>query len=82
MFVSKAGVLARVEPFYHWHTPIAWTGYILLVPPIWLGFIFLLDPLNARAGAESQCFVMYVAVREWVVARGAASDLDIIRRLL
>ena len=24
-------MLARVPPFYHWHTPIAWTGYILLV---------------------------------------------------
>jgi hypothetical protein len=30
MVVSQAGVLRRVEPFYHWHTPIAWTGYILL----------------------------------------------------
>ncbi|HEU4936757.1 MAG TPA: hypothetical protein VFT39_09915 [Vicinamibacterales bacterium] len=30
MVVSQIGVLARVEPFYHWHTPIAWTGYILL----------------------------------------------------
>ena len=23
-------MLARIEPFYHWHTPIAWTGFILL----------------------------------------------------
>jgi len=30
IIVSQAGVFARVEPFYHWHTPIAWTGYILL----------------------------------------------------
>jgi hypothetical protein len=30
MLVSQAGVFARLEPFYHWHTPIAWTGYILL----------------------------------------------------
>ncbi|MFL6280463.1 MAG: hypothetical protein ACJ731_10160 [Vicinamibacterales bacterium] len=30
MVVSQAGVVRRVEPFYHWHTPIAWTGYILL----------------------------------------------------
>jgi hypothetical protein len=29
--LSEAGMLARVEPFFHWHTPIAWTGYILLV---------------------------------------------------
>lgn len=31
MVLSQAGMLARVEPFYHWHTPIAWTGYVLAV---------------------------------------------------
>lgn len=31
MFVSEAGMLARVEPFFSWHTPIAWTGYILFI---------------------------------------------------
>ena len=30
MIVSQLGVFAHVEPFYHWHTPIAWTGFILL----------------------------------------------------
>jgi hypothetical protein len=34
ILVSQACVHARVEPFYHWHTPIAWTGYILLVDAI------------------------------------------------
>lgn len=29
MLVSEVCMLARLEPFYHWHTPIAWTGYIL-----------------------------------------------------
>jgi hypothetical protein len=28
--LSEAGMIARVEPFFHWHTPIAWTGYILV----------------------------------------------------
>jgi hypothetical protein len=28
--LSQAAVFARLEPSYHWHTPIAWTGYILL----------------------------------------------------
>jgi len=32
--LSEAGMLARVEPFYHWHTPIAWTGYILLADAV------------------------------------------------
>ena len=31
MLVTEAGMLARVEPFASWHTPIAWTGYILFV---------------------------------------------------
>ena len=31
MLVSQAGMLARIDPFYHWHTPIAWTGYIFFV---------------------------------------------------
>jgi hypothetical protein len=34
LLVSEAGTLARVEPFWTWHTAIAWTGYILLVDAI------------------------------------------------
>jgi hypothetical protein len=31
MAVSEAAMFARIEPFYSWHTPIAWSGYILFV---------------------------------------------------
>ena len=31
LLLSEAGMLAKVEPFWTWHTPIAWTGYILFV---------------------------------------------------
>lgn len=34
MIVSQAGTLAQIPPFYTWHTPIAWTGYILFVDGI------------------------------------------------
>jgi hypothetical protein len=34
MVVSQIGVLRRIEPFYHWHTPLAWTGYILFADAI------------------------------------------------
>jgi len=34
MVLSQAGMFARIEPFWSWHTPIAWTGYILLVDAI------------------------------------------------
>ena len=31
---SELGMLLRLEPFWSWHTPIAWTGYIVLVDGI------------------------------------------------
>jgi hypothetical protein len=31
MLISEAGMLGHVEPFWSWHTPVAWTGYILFV---------------------------------------------------
>ena len=34
MCASEAGMLAGVPPFSTWHTPIAWTGYILLVDAV------------------------------------------------
>ena len=29
MLVSEAATLARIEPFWSWNTPIAWTGFIV-----------------------------------------------------
>jgi len=29
--VPKRGMLAKIEPFWSWHTPIAWTGYIFFI---------------------------------------------------
>lgn len=34
LVVSEAAMLAQAEPFWTWHTPIAWTGYILLIDGI------------------------------------------------
>jgi hypothetical protein len=34
MIVSETATLARIEPFYHWNTPIAWTGFILFADGI------------------------------------------------
>jgi hypothetical protein len=31
MAASEAGMLAEIEPFWSWHTPIAWTGFIFFV---------------------------------------------------
>ena len=37
MVVSEIGLTLQVEPFWSWHTPIAWTGYILCVD----GFVWM-----------------------------------------
>lgn len=31
MVLSEVAMLRRAEPFWTWHTPIAWTGYLLFV---------------------------------------------------
>jgi hypothetical protein len=62
--VSEAAMLAHVEPFWSWHTPIAWTGYILFVDAlVWRrrGSSLL---RNDRAEAF---FIALVGVPLWVV---------------
>jgi hypothetical protein len=34
VLASQAATFAKIEPFHTWHTPIAWTGYILCVDGI------------------------------------------------
>jgi len=34
MIVSEAATIARVEPFWSWNTPIAWTGFIIFADSI------------------------------------------------
>jgi hypothetical protein len=64
MIISQAGMMARVEPFYHWHTPIAWTGYILLVDGVvWVrrGSSWL------RTARPEFVFLAIVSVPLWVI---------------
>ena len=61
---SEAGMLAHVEPFWSWHTPIAWTGYILLVDA-WVWRRRGESPLrNDRA---EMAFIAIVSVPLWVI---------------
>jgi hypothetical protein len=64
MAISEAGMLARVEPFWSWHTPIAWTGYIFFVD----GLIWIRrgeSPIrNDRAEIV---FMTIVSVPLWIV---------------
>lgn len=60
-------MLARVEPFWTWHTPFAWTGYILLIDGIihkMRGSSWLTD--NRREFA----FLAIVSIPLWVVFEG------------
>jgi hypothetical protein len=67
MLVSEALMLAHVEPFWSWHTPIAWTGYI--------GFV---DGLLWRRRGESlwrndpaeAVFMAIAGVPLWVIFEG------------
>jgi hypothetical protein len=57
-------MLARIQPFWSWHTPIAWTGYIFFVD----GLVWKIrgeSPLrNDRA---EMVFVTLVSVPLWIV---------------
>jgi hypothetical protein len=64
VLASQAATLARIEPFHSWHTPIAWTGFILAVDGIvWKrrGSSWLSD---ARA---ELLFISLVSVPLWIV---------------
>ena len=62
--ISEAAVGLHVEPFWSWHTPIAWTGYLFFVD----GLIWTIrgeSPLrNDRA---EMLFVALVSVPIWLV---------------
>jgi len=62
--ISEAGMLARVEPFWSWHTPIAWTGYIVFADG-WIWFIRGDSPIrNDRA---EMVFIALVSVPLWIL---------------
>jgi hypothetical protein len=64
MAIAEAGALARIEPFYSWQTPTAWTGYILFVDGIvwqrrgnsWLS--------HSRA---ELLFLAFVSIPLWII---------------
>ena len=60
-------MLARVEPFWTWHTPIAWTGYILLVD----GIIYKLRGSSwLTTNRREFVFLAIVSIPLWVVFEG------------
>jgi hypothetical protein len=65
--VSEGAMLAHVEPFWTWHTPFAWTGYILIIDGI----------IYTRRGRSwltrhirEFAFLAIVSIPLWVVFEG------------
>lgn len=62
--MSEAGMLARIEPFWSWHTPIAWTGFILFADA-WIWKRRGESPLrNDRA---EMAFLTLASIPLWVI---------------
>jgi hypothetical protein len=67
LIVSEAAMLARVEPFWTWHTPFAWTGYILLVD----GIVYKLRGSSwLTTNRREFAFLAIVSIPMWVVFEG------------
>jgi hypothetical protein len=64
---SEALMLARVEPFWTWHTPFAWTGYILLLD----GIVYRLRGSSwLTANRREFVFLSIASIPLWVVFEG------------
>ena len=67
LIASEAGMLRRIEPFWTWHTAIAWTGYILLVD----GIVFAKRGSSwLTTNRHEFWFLALVSVPLWLVFEG------------
>jgi hypothetical protein len=67
LVVSEVAMLARVEPFWTWHTPFAWTGYVLLVD----GIVYKLRGSSwITTNRREFIFLAIVSIPIWVVFEG------------
>lgn len=65
--LSEVAMLARIEPFWTWHTPFAWTGYILLLD----GVVYKLRGSSWLSTNRSEfVFLAIVSIPLWVVFEG------------
>ncbi len=65
--ISEFGMAFRIEPFWSWHTPIAWTGYILVVD----GIIFKKRGSSWLTSDRSEfLFLAVLSIPLWAVFEG------------
>src|SRR5687767_15579097 len=67
LLLSEAEMLAEVEPAWTWHTPFAWTGYILLLD----GIIYRLRGSSwITTNRREFVFLAIVSIPLWVLFEG------------
>jgi hypothetical protein len=67
LLLSGVAMLAHVEPFWTWHTPFAWTGYILLID----GIIYKLRGSSWLTTSRREfIFLAIASIPLWVVFEG------------
>ncbi|HUP41323.1 MAG TPA: hypothetical protein VM115_14465 [Vicinamibacterales bacterium] len=65
--LSEGAMLAHIEPFWTWHTPFAWTGYILLLD----GIVYKLRRSSwLTTDRREFVFLAIVSIPLWVVFEG------------
>ena len=64
MIVSESATLLRVEPFYSWNTPIAWTGFILFAD----GVVFRARGDSwLRSAPREFTLIALVSIPSWLI---------------
>jgi hypothetical protein len=67
LLLSEAAMLAHVEPFWTWHTPFGWTGYILLID----GIVYKMRGSSWLMNNRREfVFLAIVSIPLWVVFEG------------
>ena len=67
LLLLEGAMLAHVEPFWTWHTPFAWTGYILLVD----GIVYKMRGSSWLMNNRREfVFLAIVSIPLWVVFEG------------
>ncbi|HEY3045482.1 MAG TPA: hypothetical protein VGJ39_15735 [Vicinamibacterales bacterium] len=67
MVVSQTATLARIEPFWSWNTPIAWTGFILFAD----GIVWRARRNSwIRSNGRELVFLALASIPLWLVFEG------------
>jgi hypothetical protein len=67
MAISELAMLRQVEPFWTWHTPLSWTGYIFFVD----GVVWLRSRRSWLTTARAEfLFLAVMSVPLWLIFEG------------